>query len=298
MLNRYDVIVKNLDHRKSNKTRQKKFNFSDDVSADVLEARIEDETALTGRGISEIIQGSIIEALMPENTSAFEYTARLYNGLGDSARPYRIRDALSDIICAEAAGVGQHPAHGGDRKIFELARDVCADHGVEISRQTETTGSRESMWPYLVDRWDSVCKIVSRAATTAEGAREEDDPDAREARLILRELECGARVALADPLGLILSSWTTLGIRSVTYRAVSVMLRSAAPWDDTPAERIRFAEVCQEVMSGWEAQDARRDAIEHPTLTSHDFVVPDVTDRAGAGGLQSREAPPLPEVSR
>lgn len=229
----------------SPKPKAKKFFYSNEGNSIVLDQAISDLADISGETISSVIEGALIDRLLPSDDLARQLYCRVLVGAKNQI-PDGIRETLEQVFRDEAAGTEARARHDNNRLLVILARDLTHEHNTRVE---SATSSGASILPHLLSNWGTTCS-----------AMEEDSyPDlamkGRELASSLTDNPSGFPASAA--VDLILLGWDSVGYRSSTFRFLASLMEVICPWEDTPLDRQRFKVACEEVMAGWAVTDAR-----------------------------------------
>jgi hypothetical protein len=234
------------------KAKQKKFFYSSELNSDVGEAGLADVAAMSGCSVGDVIEGLIFDEILPENQQARFYVVKVLADVqSEKADRYDLRRALSDIFSSEAAG-----PHQNIRDLVELARDLLRDGSCTTdSRYLDKNYKGYNPTIHMLNSWDSLCERLEYLS-----GQNTTDFDltiaAKWSRRFETTLKQDDQFLLFNALDFILEQWGQLGSWSFTYRFLTSALASSQEWTDTPANRIRFKETCEAVMTSWDSNNS------------------------------------------
>lgn len=248
------------------KARQKKFLYTTESSAAILERGLSDIAILNGTTVSDVIEKLIAEKVLPENRDAARYVAAVLYGkarvmLFDEYAPYNIKLALEDIFALEAEGSGWNARHSCNRKLVEYAASLARKYGCTIDPKYYEEGyAGENPTSHMLDAFKYVCEKIEQHAESIEDKDfneyvewSRSAKSARQREVWMREY--GSQTGMADVLSVLLQNWEVIGNYTFTFRFLTSAMKAMTGWQDSPEDRINFKEACQEVMSGWEKED-------------------------------------------
>ena len=254
------MFTKRLGYEKSTasffgRPKAKKFNYSSRMNAAILEQVLSDNAAVHENTISGEIEDSLIRTYIPQNPEAAHFACKVNFGkqfdLEGNETKYGIREALTEFSSEEAAGINGKSLHEGNLRMVEYAKRVLQDNRATIDSRLAHRPGKINPIPHMLDNFDSMCQqLEAKASSTADINYSQA---AKHARKIEQSLKDDPSFLLSNAFTCVLESWDVLGSLSCTYRFMASALEASTDWTDGPVERIRFANVCEEVMSDWAA---------------------------------------------
>lgn len=248
-----------------NKPKAKKFNYSSDANAAIIESAIADLASITERTTSSVIEDILIDQLLPKNEHARRYVCAVLLGTKNSVNTkitgkYGIREALVQIAGQESAGTGWQSVHQGTgRAIIEYAADLLQKNVSTFNEKLfEDCYSRVHD---AINFWDSICGVMEIAANDEHNPHVKFvlEEEARFARITERSMSYSCDYYLFNSFRFLLQNWDILGTWTHSWRFVSAALESVNDWDDSPEDRIAFSKVCEEVFGIWDGSDAQKE---------------------------------------
>lgn len=231
----------------------KKFYFPDQESQAVLDKLISDEAYMTDSTVSAVIVDCLVRSLLPESPTARRWVIHAaYSEDGDG-----VKGALGGIFRDNAAGVNWHAAHDNARPLVELAERMLRERSARYAGKFD--GDDPTF--HMRSCFDS---MVGKVESAYNDTRHVDESyPLREAvahgRMLLSTLDYENRAHWTYPFHIAryaLDNWEQLGDYSYTFRCLSSLLESCAPFQEHPRDRMEFRAACEEVMSAWDASAA------------------------------------------
>lgn len=246
------------------KPKPKKFNYSSEANALILESAISDCAALTAKTTSSIIEDTLIDRFIPLNDHARYYVCGVLlgkkNNLGAKTwTKYGIREALVEITSNESIGTEWQSAHRGTGKaIIEYASELLQKNTSKFCK--EQFNSSYSRVRDAINSWDSIIGVLDVAANNEANLHQKIalEKEVRLAQATKETMSLNPNYYVFNAFRFILQNWDILGAWTHTWRFVSAVLESVDSWEDAPEDRIAFREVCEDVFSVWDGTDAKK----------------------------------------
>lgn len=248
------------------KPKAKKFYYSSDVIAGIVEQGLADEAALKETTVSQLIEGHLAKSAVTNVPSLIPYMTRILASTASLPQindTYGVRDALEDIFREEAAGTDFNSRHGfGNRPLVEFAKNYIrskySQHDTVRIAEGKTYGDP---LPHMLRCLDAMRDQLKRAVENVGSVTEEGfnlDYAIKFAGDIRNALENDSSYLYFNAVSFVLKNWSVLGDSTYTYSFLADLMSAASNCNDTPYDRIMFRQVCEEVMSVWpENIDAR-----------------------------------------
>lgn len=256
----YDATTEKL----FGKPKAKKFNYSSELNAAILEQALADDAQIENCTVSYILESLLIERYIPQNDHARHYVTKVLYGktinpLTGAESKYGIREALRDIFENESTGEYFKAKHTNNRELVKFTRDLLIDNSAtfreELLKNIQSTVNPVAL---AISAWEPLCIKVGDVARN-----DECDPLLKSD--YLREEDYGkmmsdvmSRDSMWNPqmnVNFILTHWNILGNYSGTFRFLSLALDATNGWDDSATARIEFTDICDRVMSEWALKD-------------------------------------------
>ena len=251
-----------LPHSKKYSPKQKKFNYSDESTYYVLEQAIADMAAITNSNSSDVIEGILTEHLMPQESRAKTYFARvLLNACDNPLDEYSamsLQKALSSIAEEESAGINLQSVHGGEGEEFFIFADKMLRRNQSTIRKW-LSKSEQSQLDYM----EATACISSLEAELKRISNESKDItevcNLTQGYLLMRQIRdkfsLNSDLQLSSVTLAIINNWKYLGHLSTTWRCLSSILSIINEWDEQAEDRYEFKNVCSSVFTKWEAKE-------------------------------------------
>ena len=267
------------------KPKAKKFNYSSEANAAIIERALADAAELRDCTVSSVIEETLVEAFIPSDPHASYYASKVLFGtvidLDGKARKYGIREALEDVFAEESAGISFKARHDNNFELVSFAKGILRENRAVVDKSLRNNHNPgENPLPHMLNCWDSVCSMLEAEVQKRQAKNllaSDYGVAAESARRFEHAMKEDPGFQLFNALGLLLENWDVLGNYTYTFRFLSSAIACSTDWNDSPAERIRFANVCQSVMSEWTAIDKarkekREEARQESVLVAYDMA--------------------------
>lgn len=262
------------------KPKPKKFNYSSEKNATIIESALANIAAARECSISDVIEDILIDSVIPADPYAAHYVSnvlygRQFNADGTSVK-YGIREALEDIFATESMGSSWKARHDNNKPLVNFAKDLLMENGSTLRPNCFSAANQasESMHS-LLDSWDSVCHSLEDCVRQRKAnnlSTFDYEKEAKYAREIERALHTDASFKLFNTFVFILQNWSLLGQLTHTFRFMSTAIALSIDWTDSRIEQFRFSSVCQEVMNGWTLAETAEKIAAEENLTDETHV--------------------------
>lgn len=248
------------------KPKAKKFYYSSDIVAGIVEQGLADEAALNETTVSQSIEECLVRSVVTDVPSLVPYMTRILASrasLPQVTDTYGVRDALEDIFREEAAGADFNSRHGlENRPLVEFARNyIRSKYSQRDTARIAEGKTYGDPLPHMLRCLDAMRDQLKRAiedvgSVSMEGFDlEYAIKFAGDIRIALENDPC---YLYFNAITFVLKNWSVFGDSTYAYSFLADLLSAASNCNDTPYDRIMFRRVCEEVMSNWpENIDAR-----------------------------------------
>ena len=243
-----------------NKAVPAKYSFSCKANHRILNQVAKDIGDVSGDTMSGVIESALIRQLLPDNEKARHYVSLVNLGeaivfAANRTTRYGISDALSEIFADISAGTSWEPRYHNAYDFVLFAKDLAYFHTATVSRNAD-----EAVVFEMNSCFDSVCNVITYAADDSSNGDEVMIRHIAESgRAIYQRMLKNDSSAARDAVGFIERNYRLVENSTWPFRFLACFFSLVDRWDDSATERIKFAEICEKVMSEWTAEQAKLD---------------------------------------
>lgn len=221
---------------------QKQFYISTESIKQFIDYRIEDLAKITGSSTSFVIEQSLLDGLLPDNTDARSF---VFNYLYNKDDKSSVRSTLDKIFAWNNAGIDWNSKHDNFRQLVEfclfnlngdtlLPKENGEIHSFLYSYSSVIKRAEKEfdLVESIIDKSQFLC-VIDYAKTLYEQAKDNT-----------------VQIGIKFFYEVLLDMWSLIKGWAMTYRSLSA-LASMSNFCENEQTRIALADLVEQVSGGW-----------------------------------------------
>lgn len=224
------------------KKLQKQFYISDESIKHFIDYRIEDLAKITGSSTSFVIEQSLLDGLLPDNTDARSF---VFNYLYNKDDKFSVRSTLDKIFAWNNAGIDWNSKHDNFRQLVEF----CL---FNLNGDTLLPKANGTMHSFLYS-FNSVIKRAEKELDLVENIIDKSQyfSSLDYAKTLYEQAKDNTiQIGIKFFYEVLLDMWNIIKGWSMTYRALSA-LASMSNFCENEQTRIALADLVEQVSGEW-----------------------------------------------